>query len=130
MRATAVLAITTATLVSHAAVADVKRHKSIPESLWGSWAPSPDGCKNADESVIVLSAQTYVSSEANCTVAWVSETPGGRGPIYSAHLQCSKPEEGARKTQSDVIFVPKGINQISIGSHFSNLKDYQRCSIN
>ena len=35
-------------LSSTAAVADVKRLASMPEPLWGSWAPSADACKNAD----------------------------------------------------------------------------------
>jgi hypothetical protein len=127
MRTIATLA-TAAMLVSQAAVADVKRHQFIPESFRGSWAPSADACKNADKSIIVLSAKTYTSSEANCTVAWVSETAAARGPLYSAHLQCPKPGEGAQKTQSDVIFSQKDANQISIGAGFSSLKDYQRCS--
>jgi hypothetical protein len=128
MRASAILAITTAMFVSHAALADVKRHEFIPESLRGSWAPSTEVCKNADKSIIVVSAKTYTSSEANCTIVWVSETPAVRGPIYSAHLLCSKPDEKLSKTQSDVVFSPKDNNQISIGSRFSNLKIYQRCS--
>jgi len=48
--------------------------------------------------------------------------------MYSAHLQCGKLEEKAPKTQSDVILYPKDDKQISIGSRFSDLKDYQRCS--
>ena len=128
MRATAILAIATATFMSHTAVADVKRHEFIPESLRGSWAPSTEVCKNADKSIIVVSAKTYTSSEANCTVVWVSETAAARGPMYSAHLQCSKPEQKGGKTQSNIIFFPKDNNQISIGSRFSNLRDYQRCS--
>jgi hypothetical protein len=118
------------TFLSHTAVADVVRHKTIPESFWGRWVPSAELCNNSEKSVIALTATTYVSSEANCTVAWVSETAGTRGPIYSAHVQCSKPEEKARKTQSNIILSAKDINQISVGSSFSNLKDYQRCSTN
>jgi hypothetical protein len=127
MRAIAILA-TAAALVAHAAFADVKRHEFIPESLRGSWAPSTEVCKNADKSIIVLAAKAYTSSEAKCTVVWVSETAAARGPTYSAHLQCSKPDDEAHKTQSDVIFVPKAVDQISIGPRFSDLKDYQRCS--
>jgi hypothetical protein len=127
MRAIAILA-TAATFASCVAVADVKRHEFIPESLRGSWAPSADACKNADKSIIVVSAKSYASSEAKCTVVWVSETAAARGPIYSAHLQCSKPNDDTRKTQSDVIFISKGADQISIGPRFSDLKDYQRCS--
>jgi hypothetical protein len=127
MRATAILAITTATFVSHAAVADVKRHEFIPESLRGSWAPSTEVCKDSDKSIVVVSAKTYSSSEANCTVVWVSETAAARGAVFSAHLLCSKPDKKASKTQSDVILSSKDNNTISIGSRFSNLKDYQRC---
>jgi hypothetical protein len=122
MRASAILAVATVMLVSHAAIADVKRHKSIPESIWGSWAPSPDDCKSPDKSV-VLSAKTYISPEANCTVAWVSKTAGARGSLYSAHLLCSKPKD----IQSDVIFLRQSTDRISIGSHFGDLKSYQRC---
>ena len=96
--------------------------------LRGSWAPAAEGCEKAAKSMITVSATTYTSSEANCKVVWVSETPAARGPIYSAHLQCSKGEEKAPKTQSDVILYPKDDKQISIGPRFSDLKDYQRCS--
>ena len=127
MRAIAILA-TTALFIAHAAFADVKRHEFIPESLRGSWATSTEVCKNADKSVIVVSAKAYTSPGANCAVIWVSETAAARGPVYSAHLQCSKPDDEAQKTQSDVIFVSKGANQISIGPRFNEVKDYQRCS--
>jgi hypothetical protein len=75
--------------------------------------------------MITISATTYASSAASCTVA---KTSAAWGPMYSAHLQCSKPEDKARKTQSDVLFYPKDDKQISIGPRFSELKDYQRCS--
>jgi hypothetical protein len=127
MRAIAILAATAA-VVSHAAVADVKRHESILESLRGSWAPSTAVCKDGDKSIIVVAAKTYVSSEANCRVGWVSETVAARGPVYSAPLQCSKPNDDAQKTRFDVIFFQKCANHISIGPRFSDLKDYQRCS--
>ncbi|MGC2409372.1 MAG: hypothetical protein WA441_05110 [Methyloceanibacter sp.] len=96
VRATGLLAIV-ALLVSHTATADVKRYKSIPESLWGSWAPSAEACNKAEKSIIALAAKSYVSSEASCTIDWVSETPGTRGAIYSAHLQCSGAAEGPPK---------------------------------
>jgi len=127
MRAIAILA-STLTFVAHAAVADVKRHADIPESLRGSWAPSTAVCKDAGKSIIVIAAKTYVSSEANCRVGWVSETAAARGPIYSAHLQCSKPADEAQKMQFDVILAQKDADHISIGPRFSDLKDYQRCS--
>jgi hypothetical protein len=77
------------------------RHTTIPESFWGSWVPGTDACKNADKSVIVLSATTYVTPEANCTVEWMAETAGARGPIYSVHIQCSKRSGKAQSTISE-----------------------------
>ena len=126
MRTAGLMAVV-AVLVSHAALADVKRHKSIPESLWGSWAPSAEACGKADKFVIVVAAKSYVSPEANCSVDWVAETPGARGAIYSAHLQCSSAAQGNRKTISNVILLPKDSSQISVGADFNSLKTYQRC---
>jgi hypothetical protein len=122
MRVIGVLAMV-AVLFPQAATADVKRHTSIPESLWGSWAPSAESCNN-DKSIIALAAKRYVSSEANCTVDWVSETPGAQGAIYSAHLQCA---QRARKTISDIVLRPTDSNQLSMGADFSSLKTFQRC---
>jgi hypothetical protein len=132
MRTAAFLAqaIVIATLVSHPASADIKRHQFVPEALRGSWAPSADACQKADKSVIVVSAETYASAGTNCMVAFVSETPSARGAIYSAHLLCAKPGDKAAKTSSDVIFTLKDDNQISMGSRFSALKSYQRCAAN
>lgn len=127
MRIIAILAAL-ATLVAHAAQADVKRHEFIPESFRGSWAPGTDACKNGDKSIVVVAAKSYTSLDANCTVGWVSETAAARGPVYSAHLQCSKPGDNAQKTPSDVIFIAKDVNHISIGPRFSDVKDYRRCS--
>jgi class 3 adenylate cyclase len=123
-----ILAITAAVFASTPTVAKVKRIEFIPESIRGSWAPSAEVCEKAVTSMITVSATTYNSSGANCKIMWISETSAARGPMYSAHLQCAKPEEKAPKTQSDVIFYPKDDKQISIGPRFSDLKDYQRCS--
>jgi hypothetical protein len=129
MRATTILAIAAAAFVSNTTVAKVKRIEFIPESLRGAWAPSAEGCDKAAKAVITVSATTYTNSQANCSVIWVSETPAARGPLYSAHLQCSKLEDKGPKTASDIMFYPKDEKQISIGSRFSDLKDYQRCSV-
>ena len=122
-----ILAITAAAFASNPTVAKVKRIEFIPESIRGSWAPSVEVCEKAATSMITVSATTYASPGANCKIMWIGET-SARGPMYSAHLQCGKPEEKAPKTQSDVIFYPKDEKQISIGPRFSDLKDYQRCS--
>jgi hypothetical protein len=113
-------------LASQSAVADVKRHVSIPEPLQGSWALSSDGCRADDKSVIGLAAKTYTSAETKCAVEWVSETPGPRGSIYSAHLRCtSQPTQ--LPSVINLIIRPDNAEQISVGLDFSNLKAYQRC---
>jgi hypothetical protein len=61
-----------------------------------SWAPSSDSCTTKDKSTIVLSATTYVTSEANCTVYWVSKTAGVNGSIYSARMMLERRRESGR----------------------------------
>jgi hypothetical protein len=126
MRTIAALVAATA-FVAHATVADAKGPESIPQSLRGSWAPSAEGCKRANGPIIVLSAGTYTRSEANCRVVGVDETRAVPGSLYSVHLQCSKPDHEAQETLSDVLLLPKNVNQILIGADFSHFKDYQRC---
>jgi len=113
-------------LASRAAVADVKRHASIPEPLQGSWALNSDDCKSDDKSVIVLAAKAYTSAETTCAVDWVAETAGPRGPNYSAHLQCPS-QPGQQPSVTNLIIQANTGKQISIGSDFSNLRTYQKC---
>jgi hypothetical protein len=125
----AVLMSALAALISSgiAMAAHVKRLEFIPEALWGSWAPTSDLCKDIDKAVVVVSAQTYVSPNASCKVTSVSETAGARGPIYSAHLLCSKLQ--GPTAQANLILVPtKDPNRISMGQDFRSLKDHERCS--
>jgi hypothetical protein len=79
MRAIGFLAVA-AMLLSHTASANVKRHSSIPESLWGSWAPIAETCEKASDSIIALAAKSYISSETTCTIDWVSEPQARGGP--------------------------------------------------
>jgi len=113
-----------ALLIGQTATADVVRHANIPASLWGTWALNLDDCNNADN-VIVLSAKGRDSSEVKCTVDWVSQTPGARGSIFSAHLR--RTANGSDNTIANVILMPTDANQISVGPDFSSLKSYQRC---
>ena len=110
-----------------AATADVVRHDSIPEPYRGTWAGTAGA--ESEKSVIVLSARRYVSREVSCSVEWVSQTPGARGSIYSAHLQCVDPAEKAgKKTVSNLIIRPDSTNQIAVGREFMSLKVFRRCS--
>jgi hypothetical protein len=109
----------------YVAMADIKRLSAIPEVFWGAWATSTDDCRNADKSYVVLSATTYVNSDLNCAVDWVSETAGARGSIYSARLRCAKP--GSPPTTSNVIFRRNDTDHILSGPNFAGLKTYGRC---
>ena len=107
-------------IMSDAATADVVRHSSIPERYWGTWV-------GAEESVFVLSAKSYVSPGANCSVEWVSQTAGARGSIYSARLHCFSPAGRAGTTAtSDLIIWPENIDRIAVGPDFKNLRVFRR----
>jgi hypothetical protein len=116
-------------LLSGAALADTVRYPSVPERFWGTWAPSADLCRD-DESIIVVSAKGYVTSQASCTVQWVVATAGAGGPIYSAHMRCSSLSTPEQKTELNRIIVPIDNDQLSAGVDFKDLKGYQRCPAN
>src|SRR5215831_3415181 len=107
-------------LMSDVTTADVVRHSSVPEQFWGTWV-------GAEESIIALSANSYVSRETNCSVKWVSQTAGARGSIYSAHLHCFSPAGRAgTKVTSNLIIWPENIDQIAVGGDFTSLKVFRR----
>jgi hypothetical protein len=112
-------------ILTDVAAADIVRHGSIPKAYIGAWAPSAS-CEPRSGAV-VLSAKRYVGAAMKCTVLGVYETPGEHGPIYSARMQCLGPATGARRSTRDLIIVPEGAGQLSLGSDFNNLKSYQRC---
>lgn len=126
MRTVALLAVL-ALVASDVATADVVRHGSIPEAYRGTWMAGAG--TEPEKSVIVLSAKTYVSREASCRVDSVSQTAGARGSIYSAHSQCLDPADGVgKKTASNLIIWPDGINRIAAGPDFTKLTIFHRCS--
>ena len=127
MRIAVALALVFAS-ISQGAVADVKRYKSVPQPLWGKWAPSQDACKNADPSVFLVSVGNVSISNQDCIVDSVSETPSAAGPKYSALLRC--PKQGANTSFAEQVLIlwPKTSGKMSAGSTFSDLKDYQLCS--
>jgi hypothetical protein len=124
---TAIPLIVLIAISSQAAIADIKRHASVPEALQGSWAASADACKSADKSGISLGANAYVGPAGNCTVLWLSETAGPQGAIYSVHLRCPNDRTQQEWSESDLVVRPDDANQISVGPDFSSLKTYQRC---
>jgi hypothetical protein len=129
MRGPAILIIAAVTFAPHVATAGDVRHERIPDSYAGRWAPDSQVCKDKDKdkAVITLSAKAYANAEANCTVDWVTETASPRGPVYSAHLQCSSRAAPGQKAAANLIIRSEDIDKISAGPDFGNLKIYQRC---
>jgi hypothetical protein len=116
-------------VLSGPSVADSVRHLSVPERFWGTWAPSPDLCRDK-KSIFVVSEKGYVTSEASCAIQWLTETAGANGPIYSAHMRCTNLTAPDEKTELNRIILPKEGGQLSAGADFQDLTHYQRCPAN
>jgi hypothetical protein len=115
-----------AIFVSNVAMADVVRRSSLPDQYWGAWTTT-----EPNQVVVDLSARTYADNEENCTVIWVSETPGVSGAIYSAHLQCSRHADRAGNSFAlDLIIWARSSNEIGVGPGFTRLKIFHRCRSN
>jgi hypothetical protein len=123
----AVLLPVVISIMSEPAIAYVKRIASLPESLWGVWAPNADACNDADKLAVVLSAKSYKSSQVSCDFIHLSKTPGPNGPIYSARARCIQPGQ-TNAAQSNLIVRPEGSDRISIGPDFKTLKINQKCA--
>ena len=114
-------------IMSEPAIAYVKRIASLPQSLWGVWAPNADACNDADRLAVVLSAKSYKSSQVSCDFIDLSKTPGPSGPVYSARARCVQTGQ-TNPANSNLIFRPEGSNRISIGPDFKALKINQKCA--
>jgi hypothetical protein len=116
-------------LLPSASLADSVRHLSVPERLWGTWAPDANLCRD-DKATFVVSAKGYVTSQASCAVQWVTETAGAAGPVYSAHMRCSNPNAPDEITEVNRVIVPNDRGELSAGPDFRQLKSYRRCQAN
>jgi hypothetical protein len=116
-------------VLSGSSLADSVRHLQVPERFWGTWARSPDLCRDK-KSIIVVTEKGYVTPEASCEIQWLTETAGGSGPIYSAHMRCTSLAAPDEKTELNRIILPKEGGQLSAGPDFQNLTHYQRCPAN
>jgi hypothetical protein len=112
-----------AILISNVAMADVVRRSSLPDSYSGNWTTT-----ESNQTVIDLSAKAYADNEAKCVVNWVSETPGASGPIYAAHMQCSRRSDPTGKIfPLNLIIWPKSPDEIAVGLGFTSLEIFHRC---
>ena len=123
-----VLLVLIAAIAPQAAAARVKVIGVIPEDYWGEWTSGVEPCKSGDTEVLVLSAKVYAGPLGKCDVVSVSEIPGQNGATYSARLLCTNSSQTQKKTSANLIMRPGDANQISVGSTFEGLRDYQRCS--
>ena len=122
------LLVLIAVTAPQAAAARVKVIGEIPKDYWGEWTSGLEPCKSGDTEVLVLSAKAYEGPLGKCDVVSVSEIPGQNGAIYSARMLCSGLSQTEKKTSANLIMRPGDANQISVGSTFEGLRDYQRCS--
>ena len=125
MRSTLLVAFIAVLSLQMSAAREIRRD-AIPESFWGTWAPSTAGCNDADKSPVVLSAKSYAGPAGRCVVDFVMEVPGRDSAIYSAHMSCSgsPPQAG---TMVNLIMRPDTAEQISLGTAFDNLAMHRRC---
>jgi len=113
--------------VSTVAAADVVRHGSLPAAYWGTWVGTAEPATEIP--VIVLSAKSYVSGEASCSIDWVSQTASPRGSVYAARLRCTnRAGKANERAAENLIIRPNSLDRIEVGSEYANLKPYRRCS--
>jgi hypothetical protein len=124
----AILAV--AALPSQRAGADEVRHTTFPSVLVGRWAPSAELCAAKDKSAIAIAADGYSTADGKCSVRWIVETAGSRGPNYAVHAQCGGDGQAARADVVNMILRPEGGDRASIGRSFTDLKPYVRCPSN
>ncbi|GEP03418.1 hypothetical protein [Methylobacterium oxalidis] len=113
-------------ITSHAATADIKRHKAVPEVFWGEWIAAGQSCIKNDQPPLSITASTYTRADTRCTIDWVGETAGRAGAIYSAHMRCSTGEQ-PQPSIANLILVSGENGMVSLGSDFKSLQSYQRC---
>jgi hypothetical protein len=114
-------------LLSQRAGADEVRHTSFPSVLIGTWAPSAKLCAAKDKSSITVAADGYNTADGKCTVGWIVETPGSRGPNYAVHARCEGDAQNARADVINMILRPDEGGGVSIGKSFADLKPYVHC---
>jgi hypothetical protein len=127
VRAIVLAILAVAALPSQRAGADEIRHLTFPSVLLGRWAPSAELCAAKDKSNIAITADGYSTADGKCSVRWIVETAGSRGPNYAVHAQCEADGQAARADVVNLILRPEGADQVVIGKSFTDLKPYLRC---
>jgi hypothetical protein len=121
----AILAVSA--LLAQRAGADEVRHTTFPGVLIGTRAPSAELCAAKDKSNISVAADGYSTADGKCSVGWIVETAGSRGPNFAVHARCEGDAQNARADVVNMILRPEDGGKISIGKSFTDLKPYVRC---
>src|SRR5262249_2234445 len=116
-------------LVSSAALADSVRHLTVPERLWGTWAPSADLCRDS-KSTFVVSEKGEKPPQASDNINGPHNPRGADGPIYSPHMGCSSRAEPPETTEENRVIVSNDRGELSAGPELKDLKRYQLCPPN
>src|SRR6202162_6529547 len=95
--------------------ADEVRHTTFPSVLIGTWAPNAVLCAAKDKSSITIAANGYSTADGKCSVGWIVETAGSRGPNYAVHAQCQGDAQNAGADGVNIILRPEGRDQVVIG---------------
>lgn len=101
-----VIIIAVATLLSAASASDV-RILSFPDSVQGSWAPSPDACKGSVPGKVDIAAKTHSNADSTCEISWITVTASRDGPVYSARSMCKQTKTGRKLEPSYLVVTPR-----------------------
>jgi len=124
-----VILISGAIIVIASAIANASdvRRSELPENVWGSWAPSADGCGGADKSKMDISAKKYSSGNLACEIDWVTVTATPKGPNYSTRSRCVDPSTKKSMPPANLLIRPVDSIHITVGMNENSFKTYQRC---
>src|SRR5262249_44369026 len=98
------------------------RHLTVPEPLWGTWAPSADLCRDSKATFVVSAKGTRRRKRA---ARFNGSTAGADGPIYSAHMRCSSRPEPPETTDEDRVIVSNARGDFGAGPEVKHLRRYR-----
>jgi hypothetical protein len=111
-----------------AVMADEVHRNMFMGTLIGTWAQSADLCAKDDKSNFSIAASNYTGPDGSCAVETIVETATPKGTNYSVRGRCAAtPQDQPRFVST--LMRPDGLDTMSIGASFEDLKSYQRCPV-
>ena len=111
-----------------AVMADEVHHNMFAGRLIGSWAQNADLCAKGDKSNFSITASNYTGPDGSCAVETIVETATPKGTNYSIRGRCAATPQDQPHFVS-TLMRPDGLDMMSIGTSFEDLKPYQRCPV-